>query len=437
MTIMPFQASANYSPARKPEPGPELPAREHLNSQPVLKVLGLGGGGCNAVNRMIELGLGGIEFIAANTDFQAMQNCLAPVKIQLGPKVTRGLGAGGKPEIGRAAAEESEREIAAALAGADMVFLTAGMGGGTGTGSIAVAAGAARSVGAVTIAIVTTPFSFEMGRRQRNANTGLADLRPHTNTLIAIPNDRLLHVAPRNLPLEVAFRLADDVLRQAVQGVTELITEPGLINIDFAHIRRLMELGGGAIMSIGQGQGEGKARMAIEQALHHPLLESVSLESAAGVIANFTGGNDLTLLEVSEVLTELQGQISPQAEIVLGVTHDANMADRAQVILVVTGLGATPLEEVLPGAVAFSQAPRPVPAPAHPAPAGPALTPAPRQAPADPPALDRFQASSGPYLPTGEAVPMPVAQPTAHSATYLSANDLDVPAFLRKRMAKG
>jgi cell division protein FtsZ len=185
---------------------------------PVLKVVGLGGGGCNAINRMIELGISGIDFLAANTDYQALQTSLATQTIQLGPQVTRGLGAGGNPEIGRQAAEESERAIAEALEGADMVFLTAGMGGGTGTGAIPIAARVARSMGAVTIAIVTTPFSFEMGRRQRNANQGLAELTKHTDTLIAIPNDRLLMVAPRDLPLEVAFRLADDVLRQAVQG---------------------------------------------------------------------------------------------------------------------------------------------------------------------------------------------------------------------------
>jgi cell division protein FtsZ len=194
--------------------------------KPSLKVIGLGGGGSNAINRMIELGLSGVDFIVANTDAQALNNSLAPTKIQLGPKTTRGLGAGGNPNVGASAAEESEKLIAAALEGADMVFLTAGMGGGTGTGSIPVAAKIARSIGAVTIAVVTMPFSFEMGRRQRNASEGIKLLQPNTDTLIAIPNDRLLYVAPRDLPLDTAFRLADDVLRQAVQGITELITTP-------------------------------------------------------------------------------------------------------------------------------------------------------------------------------------------------------------------
>lgn len=330
---MTIQTSSNSAPAHNP----------------VLKVLGLGGGGCNAVNRMIDLGLKGMEFIVANTDYQALQTCLASTKVQLGPHSTRGLGAGGLPEIGKSAAEESEDRLAEVLAGSDMVFLTAGMGGGTGTGSIPVAAKVARSVGAVTIAIVTTPFSFEMGRRQRNADQGLRQLRPHTDTMIAIANDRLLEVAPRDLAIEVAFRMADDVLRQSVQGITELITQPGLINVDFAHIRGLMILGGGALMSIGQGEGHSKALQAVDKALHHPFLEDVSLENASGIIANFTGGEDLSLFEVSEALNHIQSQTTSQTEIVMGVTHDETMNGRTQLILIATGLGGTALEDVLPG----------------------------------------------------------------------------------------
>lgn len=332
---------------------PSLPISEVLDfgdvAQPNLKVVGLGGGGCNAVERMIELGLNGVEFIAANTDQQTLQANPATTRVLLGPQTTRGFGAGGDPRLGRAAAEESSNELAAVLSGADMVFLTAGMGGGTGTGAIPVAAEIARSLGAVTIAIVTTPFSFEMGRRQKNASEGLVRLREHTHTLVAIPNDRLLYVAPRDLPMETAFRLADDVLRQAVQGIAELITEPGLINVDFAHIRRLILLGGGALLAIGHGQGEGKARQALEQAMNHPLLESVSLNNAAGVIANFTGGKDLSLLEVQGALESLQEQTGSQAEIVMGVIHDDRMDGRVQVILMITGLGAPTLEETLSG----------------------------------------------------------------------------------------
>jgi cell division protein FtsZ len=315
--------------------------------QPKLRVLGLGGGGTNAVNRMIELGLTGVEFIAANTDYQVLQTSLAPVKIQLGPKTTKGLGAGGNPEVGRLAAEESWRSIAAALDGADMVFLTAGMGGGTGTGSIPVAAKIARSIGAVTIAIVTTPFSFEIGKRQRNASQGLAKLRPFTDTLISIPNERLLEIAPRNLPLEVAFRLADDVLRQGVQGITELITKSGIINVDFANIRHMMKMGGGALLSIGQGEGEKKALMAIDQAINHPLLGNIPLDNAAGILINFTSGEDLALFEVEEALTHLQSKAGNQVEIVMGVVNDEMLFDRVEIILVITGLGAHTLEETL------------------------------------------------------------------------------------------
>lgn len=370
---------------------------------PVLKVVGLGGGGCNAINRMIELDIAKVDFLAANTDYQALQTSLAVNKIQLGPNATRGLGAGGNPEIGRQAAEESEQAIAEALEGADMVFLTAGMGGGTGTGSIPVAARIARSMGAVTIAIVTTPFSFEMGRRQRNANQGLAELASHTDTLIAIPNDRLLAVAPRDLPLEVAFRLADDVLRQAVQGITELITEPGMINVDFAHIRRLMEIGGGAFMSIGHGKGLTKAHNAVEQALEHPLLEEISIDQAAGIIANFTGGEDLTLFEVSEVLSQLHARVGDQAEIVFGVTHDERMNGRAQVILVITGLGAPTLEEVIPG---ISQKIKEI-------------------------SDSKIKSASEPVSPSVEVSESLNAIPAG--LPQIVADELDIPAFLRRR----
>lgn len=314
---------------------------------PVLKVVGLGGGGSNAVARMIELGMTGVEFIAANTDHQALEMNPAPVKVQLGSWVTRGLGAGGDPSIGRAAAEESEEELKSVLSGADMVFITAGMGGGTGTGSIPIVAKIARQLGAVTTAIVTTPFSFEMGKRQNNAQEGLKNLQKHTHTLITIPNDRLLMVAPRNLPLETAFLLADDVLRQSVQGITELITKPGTINVDFAHIRALILRGGGSFMSIGHGRGGDKARKALDQALNHPLIESVSLDRAAGVIANFTGGDSLTLTEVHKALSFMHEKTGPDTEIILGVNQEPSFGDRVQIILVITGLGAPTLEETM------------------------------------------------------------------------------------------
>ena len=321
--------------------------------KPDIKVVGLGGGGCNAVNRMIDFGMRGVEFIACNTDKQALDNSLADVKIQLGPRSTRGLGAGGIPAVGEKAAEESFQTLADALDGADMVFLTAGMGGGTGTGAIPVAARVSKTIGAVTIAVVTTPFSFEMGRRQKNAAIGLQKLRQYTDTMITVPNDKLLEVAPRDLPLEMAFKLADDVLRQGVSGISELLTETGLINVDFAHIRHIMALGGGALMSIGTGEGEDKARKALDNALHHPLLDDISIDSAAGIIANFSGGNDLTFLEVADTLTHLHDICDENTEIIPGVISDTNLVDRAQIILIVTGLGAVPIEQAIPGAEKF------------------------------------------------------------------------------------
>ncbi len=314
-----------------------------LSSQPVLKVVGLGGGGSNAINRMIEFGLTGIDFIAANTDAQALKDSLAPTKIQLGPVLTRGLGAGGNFEIGYEAAKESFQSLLDALDGADMVFLAAGMGGGTGTGSISIAAQVAKYIGAVTVAIVTTPFSFELGRRQKNAMEGLNRLRKHVDTLITIPNDRLLKVAPRDLPLDMAFRLADDVLRQGIQGISELINQTGYINVDFSHIRQMMKMGGGSLLSIGMGKGKDKAKQAIHNALNHPLLDSVNISNATGIIANFTAGEDLSFIEMTEALRELHEMTHTEAEIIPGVLTDSRLQDRCEVILVITGLGATPV----------------------------------------------------------------------------------------------
>jgi cell division protein FtsZ len=368
---------------------------------PVLKVIGLGGGGQNAVDRMIELGLSGVEFIAANTDAQVLQSSLAPVKIQLGPKLTRGLGAGGDPSVGEAAAEESYKELNIALAGADMVFLTAGMGGGTGTGAITIAARVAKSLGAVVIAVVSLPFAFEVGRRQKNAREGLTKLQQYTDTLISVPNDSLLQFAPRDLPLEMAFRMADDVLRQGIQGISELVTQPGLINVDFAHIRNLMKTGGGSLLAIGTGEGENKAMKALEHALHHPMLETINLEDASGIIANFTGGSDLSFVEVMEALNFLQEKTHSQAEIVPGVIADERMEDRVQVILVLTGIGATSVDstqkvKTTPVDTSFNSIKNP---------------------PVEPIKLHSFSAS-----------------PESQFEMVGSTNDLDIPAFLRRRV---
>ncbi len=383
---------------------------------PVIKVIGLGGGGSNAVNRMIELGLTGVDFIAANTDAQALKNSLAPTTIHLGPWVTRGLGAGGNPSVGEAAAEESYKLLNQALSGADMVFLTAGMGGGTGTGSVPIVARVARSLGAVTVAIVTLPFSFEMGRRQKNARDGLAKLTPHVDTLITVPNDRLLQIAPRDLPLDLAFRMADDVLRQGVQGISELITQPGLINVDFAHIKQLMQHGGGSFLSIGIGEGENKALKAVEKALNHPLLESIPLENATGIIANFTGGSDLTFIEVAEALESLQARTNYQANIIPGVMSNNNLQNRVEVILVITGLAATPVEH--------------------------AARPTENARPADPvrePVAAKYEAAPFQNIstPVNHTRPLPIEKPDVRELSpvemSVNINDLDVPAFMRRR----
>jgi cell division protein FtsZ len=381
--------------------------------QPKIKVVGLGGGGCNAVNRMIEFGLKGIEFIACNTDKQALDSSLADITLQLGPKSTRGLGAGGLPIIGEKAAEESFQTLASVLEGADMVFLTAGLGGGTGTGALPVAARVAKTIGAITIAVVTTPFSFEMGRRQKNAALGLKKLREYTDTLITVSNDRLLEVAPPNISLEMAFKLADDVLRQGVSGIAELLTETGLINVDFAHIRHVMSLGGGALMSVGTGEGEDKAQKALEQALHHPMLDDVSLNTAAGIIANFSGGNDLTFSEVADSLNYLHQEAGNQAEIIPGVINDPNLNNRAQVILVVTGLGSLPIEKVIPGSEKYLAE----------------IIEQERQT--------RPKAEATKLTGHGHVENQPLS-PSAYSFSEnrppINSMDLDVPAFLRKRV---
>jgi cell division protein FtsZ len=390
-------------------------AQNNPHHQPVLKVFGLGGGGGNAVNRMIALGLKGVKFIAANTDHQDLASNLAPVKIQLGPRSTRGLGAGGNPEIGRVAAEESHKEIRAALEGTDMVFLTAGMGGGTGTGSIGVVGRIAKEMGIVTIAVVTTPFSFEVGRRQANARKGLSALRPNTDTLIAIPNDRLLYNEQwsQKISLEMAFQLADDVLRQAVMGISELVTEPGIINVDFSHIREVMRRGGGALMTIGQASGEGKALKAIHQALNHPLLETINLENAAGVIANFTGGKDLSLYDVGEAVNHIQTMAGNDVEVILGFNNDNRLDEKVQVILVITGLGAQTLEDIMPGSEQrlVEQAPDP---------------------------LEEFNfdvPEPNPTIPEEIIDSAEVAMPLTTTPNENPAihTDLDIPAFLRRR----
>lgn len=307
----------------------------------VIKVVGVGGGGSNAVNRMIEAGVQGVEFIAMNTDAQALQTSNAPLKIQIGEKLTKGLGAGSNPEIGQHAAEESREEIRAHLEAADMVFITAGMGGGTGTGAAPVVAEVAKELGALTVAVVTKPFAFEGRRRQQQAERGIEELRRYVDTLITIPNDRLLQVIEKRTSMLEAFRLADDVLRQGVQGISDLITVPGLINLDFADVRTIMNGAGSALMGIGKASGDDRASAAARQAISSPLLEA-SIEGAKGVLLNITGGPDLGLFEVNEAAEIIASVADAEANIIFGAVIDESLKDEVLVTVIATGFDSAP-----------------------------------------------------------------------------------------------
>jgi len=299
-------------------------------------VLGVGGGGCNAVNRMIEEGIQGVEFVAINTDAQALMLCKAPLRIRIGDKLTKGLGAGGDPEIGLKAAEESAEEIASVVQGADMVFIAAGIGGGTGTGACPIIAKLSKEAGALTIAVVTKPFTFEGSQRRRIAEEGLEKLQPAVDTLIVIPNDRLLQIVDKKASLQEAFRVADDALRQGIQGISELITVPGLINLDFADVRSIMSSGGAALLSIGQASGENRAQEAARQAITSSLLD-ISIDGAKGILFNVTGGPDLTLHEVNEAAEIIRRTADPQANIIFGAVIDPNMKDEMRITVIATG----------------------------------------------------------------------------------------------------
>ncbi|BDG60750.1 cell division protein FtsZ [Caldinitratiruptor microaerophilus] len=301
-----------------------------------IKVVGVGGGGSNAVNRMIASGLKGVEFIALNTDAQALSQSQAPSKIQIGAKLTKGLGAGANPEIGEKAAEESRDQLAEALKGADMVFITAGMGGGTGTGAAPIVAEIAKELGALTVGVVTRPFTFEGKRRQVVAEKGIAALKAKVDTLITIPNDRLLQVVDKKTSLTEAFRIADDVLRQGVQGISDLIATPGLINLDFADVRTIMSDQGSALMGIGVSSGENRSSEAARAAISSPLLET-SIEGAKGVLLNITGGSDLSLYEVHEAAEIISQAADPEANIIFGAVIDESLHDQVRVTVIATG----------------------------------------------------------------------------------------------------
>ena len=307
-----------------------------LDGTATIKVIGVGGAGNNAVNRMIEAEIKGVEFIAVNTDRQALQKSKAPTKIQIGEKITRGLGAGANPDIGAQAAEESKSEIAEALKGADMVFVTAGMGGGTGTGAASIVAGTAKEMGILTIAVVTKPFTFEGKKRLAQAERGVDSLKGKVDSLVVIPNDKLLQIIDRKTSIVEAFKMADDVLRQGVQGISDLIAIEGLVNLDFADVKTIMLNRGMAHMGIGRASGENRAEDAAKQAIQSPLLET-SIEGARGVIINITGGPDLGLQEINTAAELVQRSVDPEANIIWGSVIDESLGDEIVITVIATG----------------------------------------------------------------------------------------------------
>ena len=382
----------------------------------VIRVIGLGGGGANAVDRMVQFGIDGVEFLAANTDFQALSLNEAPTKIFLGSEYTCGHGSGGDPLVGETAAYESRNEITAALEGTDMLFIACGMGGGTGTGSAPVVAEIARELEAVTVSVVTMPFAFEGPVRYQNALQGINQLQGHCDTLITVPNDRLVQIVPRHVSLDVAFRMADDVLRQGIQAITELIIRPGLINVDFADVRELLSNSGGAMLAIGHGKGTDRSMQAVRAALHHPLQDFSALNHASGMLVHFTSGVDLPLSEMRCAVEEIRKAVAPNAELSLGVSLDEQYEDRVQIILLATGVGGHSLETVLgdrpyrPSKVKAQDENEPV------------LEP---DLDLDPPLDNPTEAAISPIQ-----RPTPVAEHFPHN---VSPHNLDTPAFLRRQ----
>ncbi|MGE5657351.1 MAG: cell division protein FtsZ [Actinomycetota bacterium] len=334
-----------------------------LSSAARIKVIGVGGGGGNAVNRMIASEVSGVEFWSINTDAQALTLAKAPKRLQVGQKLTRGLGAGGNPAIGQKAAEESRDEIANALGNADLVFITAGMGGGTGTGAAPIVAEVAKEVGALTVGVVTRPFTFEGRRRTSQADEGIAALQSRVDTLIIIPNDKLLSVISEQTPVQEAFRVADDILRQGVQGISDIITIPGLVNVDFADVRAVMADAGSALMGIGVGSGKSRAKEAANAAISSPLLES-SIEGARGVVFNITGGTDMTLHEVNAAAETIYEVVDPNANIIFGAVIDERLQGEIKITVIATGFSGEIQPPPQPTRSQFAPPRRPAPSPA-------------------------------------------------------------------------
>lgn len=384
-----------------------------------IKVVGVGGGGSNAVNRMISEGLGGVEFISINTDNQALMLSKSKTRVRIGDKLTRGLGAGGNPEIGRKAAEESADELYEVLRGADMVFIAGGMGGGTGTGASPVVAQIAKELGALTIGVVTKPFTFEGHKRAQSADAGIEALKSQVDTLIVIPNDRLLQIADKRASLQQAFSLADDVLRQGIQGISELITVPALINLDFADVRAVMSEGGAALMAVGRANGDDRARRAAEDAISSRLLD-VTIDGARGILFNITGGADLSLFEVNEAADIIKQSAHPEVNLIFGALLDESMGDEVRVTVIATGFEQSRVArrpDVMQSVMrSQTQQPRQVAAP-------PPQTRPQSQYAAPPAPVSQPEEVSQP------APPPPKPQPR----TYEDNGDIDIPTFLRKR----
>ncbi len=372
-----------------------MPAAE---GSALIRVVGVGGGGGNAVNRMIEENIVGVDFITINTDSQALLSSRARRQIQIGERTTRGLGSGGNPEVGAKAAEESLDVLHEALHGSDMVFVTAGMGGGTGTGAAPLVAKAARDEGALTIGVVTRPFMFEGSQRMRAAEAGIEALKEHVDTLIVIPNDRLLEMADKRMSLLDSFRMADDVLRQGIQGISELITVPGLINLDFADVQTIMSMGGAALMAVGRGSGDERAREAAEQALSSRLLD-VTIEGARGILFNVTGGRDLSLYEINQAAAIIRETAHPDVNLIFGAVIDEAMQDEIRITVIATGFEHS----------------------------GPMVRQMARQVERRP-----AQRPSSTYSAPVTAKPQ-TPPPTRSPEPKFPLNDVDIPAFLRKR----
>jgi cell division protein FtsZ len=370
-----------------------------------IKVIGAGGGGSNAVDRMIEMGVQGVDFITVNTDAQALIHSSAPVRVRIGDKLTKGLGSGGNPVIGQKAAEETTEELYEVLKSSDMVFITAGMGGGTGTGSAPVIASIAQEMGSLTVGVVTKPFTFEGAHRRKVGEQGIEQLKPVVDTLIVIPNDRLLQITSRNTSMLEAFRMADDVLRQGIQGISDLITVRGLINLDFADVKSIMTQAGSALMAIGRGSGDSRMVEAANMAISSPLLE-MSIDGAKGVLFNISGGDDLGIQEVYEAADIIAKAADPDANIIFGAVIDPNLRDEVKITLIATG---------------FDPAPRPAQRRSFPAASM-------NQSPMHQPRVQPEYRQPTP-LPQQQQQPTQRPQPSYNN----SADDLDIPPFLRNR----